>query len=124
MSRDFNKFRFEGLNYHTASKSYWSMNRINEEETKCIVNLAEEQVVPTRYGYAVILDRTHVVFVKDWQVSRGMYGKGYEVMFTEQYYTVKEWGNHEDFATAEHLDTFADMLAAAKEQEATCFWAR
>lgn len=116
MSRDFNKFRFEGLNYHVLSNQYWAMNRFNEEETKIVVKVADSHVFETKYGYALILDNTHVVFLKRWQVSPAPYENGYEVMLNKQFFTVKEYGNHEEFFDNEEALTFEHWLQVAKEQ--------
>lgn len=91
MSRDFNKFRFEGLDYKTSGKSHWSMKRISDDESKIIVDVAPEQIFGTKYGFGLILDRTHVCFVKDWNVLAGMYGHTL-VILSKQYFKAKEFG--------------------------------
>ena len=69
----FNDFRFEGLDYKEASNKYLTMKRVNAEGTKCVVKIAPKQIVKTKFGWALILDRTHVIFIKDWQVSVSNY---------------------------------------------------
>lgn len=116
--KDFNNFRFEGLNHREQSNKYFTMDRINADETKIVVKVADEHLLKTQYGYALILDNAHVVFIKAWQVSENYFGN--EVLLTKEFFTVKEWG---DFS--EHFDSEEDMLVwetwvqIAKEQSAT-----
>lgn len=106
---------FSGLNVNSASNKYYSSNRVNEEENKIIVKVSDEHIIPTKYGYALILDRTHVVFVKDWAVDRNWFGN--EIMLTEQYFNVKEWGEHDEFSDNNEALDFDYWLNVAKEQQ-------
>lgn len=115
MKREFNQFRFQGLNYQSYSNKYYTMNRVNDTEDKIVVKVADAHLIPTRYGYALILDRTHVVFLKDWAVSRNWFGN--EVLLTKEYFNVKEWGDHEDFADDEKNLDWNTWLEVAKEQQ-------
>lgn len=126
MTKKFNEFRFEGLDYKVHSNKYWTMNRVSEDEHKIVVKMADCHIVETRYGYAIILDAHHVAFVKDWAVSLNWYGN--EVMFNKEYFNVKEWGDFsEDFEDDEKACTWESMLEIAKEQrdaENLVKWAR
>lgn len=129
MSRDFNNFRFSGLNYKPVSNNYWSMNRINEEETKIVVRVAPCHLMKTKYGYALILDRSHVVFIKDWQVGFAAYGKDCEVVLDRDYFAVKEWGDFDEFDDLDEDDaqlTWNGWLDIAKQQQPVTpvSWAR
>ena len=73
-TRDFNNFRFENLNWHQVSNNYYSMDRVSEDEKKIVVKVADEHILSTKFGYALILDASHVVFLKEWQVSKNYYG--------------------------------------------------
>lgn len=117
MSRDFNKFRFEGLDYKTSGKSHWSMKRISDDESKIIVDVAPEQIFGTKYGFGLILDRTHVCFVKDWNVLAGMYGHTL-VVLSKQYFKAKEFGERDDYADDGYNCTWDAWLMAAKRQAA------
>ena len=126
MSRDFNKFRFDGLNYRVLSNNYWIMNRFNDEETKCVVKVDADQLLKTQYGYALIIDSSHVVFVKDWQVGYAPYGEAMEVMLDKKFFQVKQWGSFENFGDTGD-DTFEAWLAVAKKQAEAgtdCEWHR
>lgn len=112
---NFNNYRFGGLNAHEISNNYISMDRVNEEEDKIVVNVGENHLLPTKYGYALILDVNHVVFLKTWQVSSNYFRN--EVLLCEEYFNVREWGNFEDFDENEENLTWDAWLAAAKEQE-------
>ena len=117
MSRDFNKFRFEGLDYKTSGKSHWSMKRISDDESKIIVDVAPEQIFGTKYGFGLILDRTHVCFVEDWNVLAGMYGHT-QVILSKRYFKAKEFGERDDYADDGYNCTWDAWLMAAKRQAA------
>lgn len=111
---DFNNFRFEGLNWYQYSNKYYSMDRVSADESKIVVKVGESHILKTKFGYALILDYSHVVFLKDWQVSDNYFGV--EVLLQKEYFIVKEWGTFEDFGDdPENLD-FNTWLEAAKAQ--------
>lgn len=111
---DFNNFRFEGLNWYQYSNKYYSMDRVSADESKIVVRVGESHILKTKFGYALILDYNHVVFLKDWQVSDNYFGT--EVLLQKEYFIVKEWGTFEDFGEdPENLD-FNTWLEAAKAQ--------
>lgn len=114
MKKDFNDFRFEGLEYRKASNKYYTMNRINEEKNKIVIKVDDVHLLSTRFGYAFILDRTHVVFLKEWQVDRNFYGN--EVLLDKNYFQAKEWGEHENFLEDEKALDFNEYVEIAKEQ--------
>lgn len=115
--KDFNEFRFEGLNFRSVSNKYFTMDRTNSDDTKIVVKVASEHLLKTKYGYALILDRNHVVFIKDWQVSDNYFG--IEVLLTKQFFNVKEWGDFSDefFEEPENLN-WNTWVEIAKEQDA------
>ena len=111
---DFNDFRFDGLNWRQYSNKYLTMERVSDDKNKIVVKVADEHIIQTKFGYALILDHSHVVFLKSWQVNNNYYGT--EVLLTREYFNIKEWGEHEDFdEEPENLD-FNTWLEAAKEQ--------
>lgn len=114
--KDFNEYRFAGLEKKELSNKYFTMNRLNEEETKIVVKVADSHLQKTKYGFALILDHDHVVFIKDWQVDINYYGC--EVLLTKEYFTVKEWGNFEEFD--ENLDNleWSSWVEVARAQSA------
>lgn len=114
MKKDFNDFRFKGLEYRKASNKYYTMNRINEEENKIVIKVDDVHLLPTRFGYAFILDKTHVVFLREWQVDRNFYGN--EVLLDKNYFQAKEWGEHENFLEDEKALDFNEYVEIAKEQ--------
>lgn len=113
---DFNDFRFDGLNWRQSSNEYLTMERVSEDENKIVVKVAPEHLMRTKYGYALILDYSHVVFLKSWQVSDNYYGT--EVMLTRDFFNVKEWGEHEAFGDEPENLTYDNWLKVAKEQNA------
>lgn len=112
---NFNNFRFEGLNYRSCSNKYYTMNRVNKDKTKIVVKVADSHLLETKFGYALILDYNHVVFIKDWQVSRNFFGN--EVLLTKEFFKVKEWGEHVDFCDNEENLIFDNWVKVAEEQE-------
>lgn len=114
--KDFNEFRFGGLNNrYEVSNQYMTMDRVSEDENKIIVKVAAEHLIQTKYGYALILDRTHVVFVKEWAVDENWFGN--EVLLTREFWNVKEWGVHDEFDDEPQNLDFNTWLNAAKEQD-------
>lgn len=113
---DFNDFRFSGLHYISASNKYYTMQRVSDDSNKIVVKVADTHLQKTKYGYALILDINHVVFIKDWQVSQNYYGN--EVLLTREYFIVKEWGEFSQFGEADNDEelTFDYWLNIAKEQ--------
>lgn len=115
--KDFNEYRFGDLNFREVSNNYITMDRYNDTEDKIVVNVAEEHLLPTKYGYALILDYNHVVWLKNWQVSVNYFRN--EVLLCEEYFNVKEWGQHEQFGEADPDElTWEAWLETAKEQQA------
>lgn len=112
--KKFDEFRFEGLNARPASNKYLTMNRVSKDGNKIVVKVAENQLIPTKYGYALILDRTHVVFVKSWQVSQNWFGN--EVILTKEFFNVKVWGEHNDFLDDSYNLTWDAWKTAAEDQ--------
>lgn len=115
MKKDFNEFRFAGLNYRDKSNKYFTMDRVSADKNKIVVKVADEHLLPTKYGFALILDCSHVVFIKDWQVDRNYYGN--EVMLTKEYFNVKEWGDFSDFGEEPENLKWDTWLDTAKEQD-------
>ena len=126
MTKKFNEFRFAGLNYNVFSNKYWTMNRTSEDGNKIVVKVADSHIFESKYGYGLILDAHHVLWLKDWQVSRNYYGN--EVVLDRNYFNVKEWGDFSDnFADEpETCDWIWWARAAAEQAEAGTMveWAR
>lgn len=114
--QDFNNFRFEGLNHREASNKYFTMERVSEDENKIVVKVSAEHLFKTKYGFGLILNANHVIFLKDWQVSQNYFGN--EVLITRQYFNVKEFGDFEEFGTERENETFEEWLEVAKAQNA------
>lgn len=108
--KDFNNFRFDGLNYYEVSNQYYSMKRVNDNKDKIVVKVADCHLQKTKFGYALILDFDTVVFLKDWQVDRNYFGN--EVLLTKEYFIPKKWGEHQEFGAGEDL-TFNNWLNTA-----------
>lgn len=114
MKNDFNEFRFKGLNYRKFSNKYLTMKRVSEDEKKVVIKVSDSHIITTKYGYAFILDKKHVVFLKEWQVNRNFYGN--EVLLDKDYFQVKEWGEFENFLEDEKALNYSEYVEIAKEQ--------
>lgn len=115
MNTNFNDFRFEGLNYKNISNKYMTMNRISGNKDKIVVKVADSHLQKTRYGFALILDNTHVIFLKDWQVDQNYYGN--EVLLNKKFFMPKEWGIWEDFFEDPEQLNWDTWMNAAIEQD-------
>lgn len=113
--KDFNDFRFSGLNYNSISNNYYSMKRVNEEENKIVIKVGDAHLIETKFGYALILNYDHVVFLKEWQVDKNYFGN--EVILTKEYFIPKKWGEHTEFTDEEENLKFDTWLKVAKEQQ-------
>lgn len=115
---DFNAFRFAGLEHYDVSRRFMSMNRIDAEKTRVVIRFAESHVFKTQYGYGLILDRTHVLWLKDWQVSDNCYGV--EVVLTKQYFTPKAAAKpFSDFDDNPDMLAWEEIVRIAEEQAET-----
>lgn len=110
----FNEFRFDGLNARQCSNKYLTMKRVSDDETKIVVKVGDSHIVPTKFGYALILDNTHVVFLKNWQVSCNYYGN--EVLLDKQYFKPKQFGEWLEFVEYDENCEFKNWLKVAQAQ--------
>ena len=111
----FNDYRFFDLNYQDYSSGYFTMDRINDTSDKIVVKVDKSHLKETKFGYALILDDKHVVFLKRWQVSSNYYGT--EVLLFEKYWNVKEWGSWDGFGDYDNNLNFSLWLLIAQEQQ-------
>ena len=88
---NFNEFRFDGLKCREVSNKYFTMKRVSEDENKIVVKVADNHIIKTRYGYALILNAEHVLFLKEWQVDQNYYGN--EVLLNKEFFIPKKWGD-------------------------------
>ncbi len=123
----FNDFRFEGLDMWECSNKYMTMKRVSADENKIVVLVNNSHLRKTKFGYALILDRNHVVFLKEWQVERSYFTAewdGSEVLLTRRYWNVKEWGEFEEFMHDDEPLSFDHWLKTAKEQIVEVRWSK
>lgn len=115
MSKSFNDFRFAGLNHRDASNKYMSMDRVSEDECRIVVKVADCHLFPTAYGFGLIIDHSHVLWLKDWAVSESWYGN--EVMLDKKFFNVREsTRGFDDFDDDEDTLTWGHWLDIAKAQ--------
>jgi hypothetical protein len=114
MEKNFNDFRFSGLNYRECSNKYYTMNRINNDETKIVVKVESDHLLKTKFGWALVLNKCNVVFLKEWQVNCNWYGN--YVLLEKSYFQIKTWGTFEMFDDSTDLLSWEAWLNVAKEQ--------
>lgn len=114
---DFNKFRFEGLDARCYSNKYMTMKRVSDDESKIVVKVADEQVFETQYGFGLIINRTHVVWLKSWQVSVNWYGT--EILLNKDYFKPTESKREfENYLYDPENESWETWLNVAKDQAA------
>ena len=113
--QEFNNFRFNGFEVKQQSNKYLTMNRISNDNSKVIIDVNPVHLFKTKFGYGLILNSNHVLFVKDWQVNFNNYKT--EVLIDSEYFVAKEFGNFEDFADNNDLMSFEGFLKVAELQK-------
>lgn len=115
--KNFNAWRFDGIKMRNRSNKYLEGDqRVSLDGNKIIVNINSDQVKPTMYGYMLILDKEHIMWLKDWQVSDTSYGT--EVILNKQYFNPKvSKYTHEDYADEPSNLKWETWKKAAEEQE-------
>lgn len=113
---EFDKKILDGLEPRGKSNQYITANRVSADGKKIIVKVADAHLRKSKFGYILILDRNHVVFLKEWQVSKNYFGN--EVLLNKDYWIVKEFGDFSDefFEEKQNLE-FEEWLNTAKLQE-------
>ena len=99
------------------------MDRVSEDESKIVVKVADEHLVPTRYGFALILDCETVCFLREWAVSMSYYGN--EVLLSREYFKAKKWGDFSNlFGKNEEHCTWQHWLRVAKGLTSEVRWSK
>lgn len=107
---------FNGLNPKRILDKFITMNRVSNDKNKIILNVSNNELIKTVYGYAFIIDRTHVVFLKDWQVNINCFKN--EILLLRDDFKIKKWGIHKEFSNEDKEDlTFDDYLEIALFQD-------
>lgn len=78
---DFDAYRFGDMRPSRPSNKYYEVDRINKSGDKIIVTVPNDRVFQTKYGYGLVLNADHVLWLKNWQVGQAKYfnGSGYDV---------------------------------------------
>ena len=118
-------YRFKGFGSEQIQKNsnkYLELkgSHVSKDGNNAIVNISENHVFSTKYGHGVVVDASHTVFIKDWQIlGRNRTNNGVVINFNRDYYKVKEWGDHSekfsnDSKTA--LNSFDKVVKLANDQ--------
>lgn len=113
--KEYAEKKFPKMNARSETNNYWTMDRVGNDGNTIVVKTADSHLIKTKYGYALILDRENVVFLKEWQVNQNYYGN--EVMLNKPYFNVKKWGNHLDFGKDSENLKWETWLDVAKRQQ-------
>lgn len=136
-SIDFRASIYEGLGFREASNKYCEVTkRVNDDETKVLINVAASQVFSTQYGYGLKVGKDKVVWLKNWQVLtiadwwETEQTKGHvQVLLNKDYYKVNQstrefdicvgdCASDSDFEKANGYHSWEDMVNIAKIQDA------
>lgn len=116
MKKDFRDWLFDGLEYMSISNKYYKFyTRHNKDFSKVLLRISETSLIPTQYGYAMVLDYEHILFLKFWQVGNNYYGTF--VILEEKYFKPKKWGTHIDWWDEPKCLEWAYWANAAKLQQ-------
>ena len=93
---------------------------VNGDESKILLVVSPEKLRETKYGYGLIIDAEHVVFIKSWQVLGTCYERmnSYLIVLDRNYFSVKEFqfaDQGDEFGESE-TTTFDDFKEVAKMQ--------
>lgn len=120
----FKGFAPEQFRKYSKQYAYLLGSHVSADGNNVVIKIAPSHVIPTRFGYAIIVDANRVVFIKEWQVWGTSFKDGsYIVSFNRQFYQVKEWGDHsENFGEYDDINdsafgNFDNLVKLAKEQE-------
>lgn len=135
-SIDFYSKMYDGLGFEEASNKYCEITkRVNDDETKVLINISSNQVFLTQYGYGLMVGKTKVVWLKSWQVisvadwfKTDMTRGCYQVMLNKEYYNVKDstrefnievgdCASDSEFEKVNGYHSWEDMVDTAKRQE-------
>lgn len=127
---DFDRdYTFKGFNpeqFLKCSNKYVELtgSHVSEDGNNVVIKIAPNHVIPTKFGFAIIVDAKRVVFIKHWQVwGTSFKDSSYIVSFNRQFYQVKEWGDHSaEFGEYEDINesdmgNFDNLVKLAKKQE-------
>ena len=100
---DFDRdYKFKGFGeeqFRKLSNKYTEFigKQVSDDKENAVVLISAEHVFTTRYGYGVIVDSSHVVWVKSWQVwGINRTNTAYAINFSREFYNVKEYGDFSD----------------------------
>lgn len=106
----------------TYSDKYFSMDRTSSDESQCIVTVSENRLRRSKFDtYMLILDQTHVLFLKKWAVC--FTSDGTHIFLDSNFWNVKEFGNFEKYGFDEEILNFGTWYCMALNQtDNQVFW--
>lgn len=115
----FKGFDIEQFYQVSNSRNGLKGKHVSDDNNNAVIKISGKHIIETKYGYAVIMSNTEVVFIKHWQVWGVNYkSNAYIINFNRDFFNIKTWGNHDDFSSERTFNSFEDVIALAKEQEA------
>lgn len=97
--KNFNEFRFNGLNFRQETNKYMTMNRVSADKNKIVVKTGANHLFKSRYGYGLIVDEHSVVWLKEWQVNSNWYTEeddSVEIVLDRKFWKVVKFGDFWD----------------------------
>ena len=120
-AKSFNDYRFAGLAWRKETNKYLTMHRVNEDESKIVVKVARyPHIRPTQYGYALVLDDEHCVYLKSWQVDEKSMANEFdniEVVLDKKFFNVREAHYTNDIGINEENYEWNSWVEIAKTQD-------
>lgn len=118
MIKEFYRNIFTKLDPHNILNldSYFTMNRVSKDETQCVVKVDSSRLRRSKYEtYMLILDDSHVVFIKAWAVCFTHYGPN--VFLDEKYWNPKEFGKWDKYGEDDEMLDYRTWFMMAKNQD-------
>ena len=121
--KDFDLFRFKGLEPKIASNKYLHMNRVSADKSKIVVRFGTAHIFRTEYGFGFIVGQNHIVWLKNWQVDFNWYADAFdacEIVLDKQFYNPKEANKPFDEISVDNelgYYTWDELVEIAEEQD-------
>lgn len=107
---------FGDLHPVKISARYIEIDRVNHDETKCVVRIADNDAMfKTKFGFCLVLNRHTVCWLKPWQVSLNYYGNEV-LLFKKHFFPSVSKLVYDAFPDNHKFETFDEWLQVAKNQ--------
>lgn len=101
-----------------TNEVYFLNNRISQNKEEVVLEIDEDMVFETRYGYGIYLVNNKVLFIQNWQLSLSHDGET-EVYLNKKYFNPTNATKDVDSFVP---DTWEAILLVAGMQEKQALW--